>query len=732
MRSSAPYEDAAAHSFAGQLESYLDVDAGSAPARIVDVWRSGFSDRIYAYRAEQGVHAPPAAPAVLVQRMVHAYAAGVAFSADPVSGRRGVAVVAAVRGYGDVLVSGEKDADSWRVTRAGDIIERTLADPSAPVLTDAQVLAVAQMARRAEFHFGRPQDIEWAIDAPAQRDLYLLQSRPITALANVPDPDAMRILWDNSNIIESYGGMTTPLTYSFARRAYTEVYQQFCRVVRVPEATIQANHAVFGSMIGLINGRIYYNLYSWYRLLALLPGFRANRTFMEQMMGVKESLPDEIVASLERSTWRQRMADRLYLARTVAGLFTAYAGLDRSIQAFYVRLRDALGDERPDLSDRRAGDLVAVLPRTGQPTAPQVGRAARQRLLRHDLLRHAALPRPEVVRRCRRRAPERPAHGRRRYDQRRTRAACAGHGCARADRRIVDAGPDRHDANRFAPGDRWRAGACRRACGLPTRTTWPPSATAVSTSSNSKARRSTTIPCRCCAPWASSPPAVRFCKPAKSTSRCERAAEEQVRTALSAKPVKRTLFNWVLKNARSRVRDRENLRFERTRVFGRARQIFSELGKRFYAVDALADPRDVYYLTVDEILGFVDGTTASADLDGLAAVRKAEFARYAQTPSPASRFETAGIVHRGNVFQAAVRRTADRARRRRHDRHRLLSRRRARARPCRCQSAGCGTGAGRHRGGRAHGPKLDHDPAPGRRATGRARQPAFPRRHRLA
>ncbi len=130
-------------------------------------------------------------------------------------------------------------------------------------------------------------------------------------------------------------------------------------------------------------------------------------------------------------------------------------------------------------------------------------------------------------------------------------------------------------------------------------------------------------------------------------------AEEQVRTALSAKPVKRTLFNWVLKNARSRVRDRENLRFERTRVFGRARQIFSELGKRFYAVDALADPRDVYYLTVDEILGFVDGTTASADLDGLAAVRKAEFARYAQTPSPASRFETAGIVHRGNAFQAA-------------------------------------------------------------------------------
>ena len=73
-------------------------------------------------------------------------------------------------------------------------------------------------------------------------------------------------------------------------------------------------------MIGLIHGRIYYNLLNWYRVLALLPGFKANRSFMEQMMGVKESLPADIVAGLAAATWRDRLADRLHLARTVVGL----------------------------------------------------------------------------------------------------------------------------------------------------------------------------------------------------------------------------------------------------------------------------------------------------------------------------------------------------------------------------------------------------------------------------
>src|SRR5690606_8283175 len=101
-------------------------------------------------------------------------------------------------------------------------------------------------------------------------------------------------LWDNANIVESYAGVTTPLTYSLARRAYEAVYREFCRILGVPEARIEAEAETFALMIGLVRGRIYYNLGSWYRVLALLPGYRLNAGLMEGMMGVKEGIPDAL------------------------------------------------------------------------------------------------------------------------------------------------------------------------------------------------------------------------------------------------------------------------------------------------------------------------------------------------------------------------------------------------------------------------------------------------------
>ena len=83
-----------------------------------------------------------------------------------------------------------------------------------------------------------------------------------------------------------------------------------------------------------------------------------------------------------------------------------------------------------------------------------------------------------------------------------------------------------------------------------------------------------------------------------------RQAEDRVRRALYRQPLRRVLFNWVLAHARTRVRTRENLRFERTRVFGRARMIALEIGKRLAALDVLQQPRDVFYLEWDEMLGY--------------------------------------------------------------------------------------------------------------------------------
>jgi pyruvate,water dikinase len=673
VRSSASDEDGAQHSFAGQLDSFLFVGPGDVPGKVAAVWRSGFGERVRAYRREHGLDPTPRPPAVLVQRMVAADVSGVAFGADPVSGRRGVAVVAAVYGLGTALVSGDADADTWHVGRDGHNLECKIAAkrvahgpaPDAPegvapapvaaelaekpALTDEQVRAVAELVRRTGKHFGRPQDIEWALEGGKP---FLLQSRPITSLAGVADPDGVANLWDNSNIAESYNGVTTPLTFSFARRVYEAVYREFCKILRVPRAALERNEDIFPRMLGLVRGRVYYNLLNWYRLLTLLPGFTANRRFMEQMMGVKEGLPESVSGALEAATWRDRWADRLRLAGSVLAVARNHVTLPRQIRRFYARLDDALGTGRPDLAPLRADELAGVyrdlerklLTRWDAPlvndflamifygvlgklTKGWCGDAAGT--LQNDLLcGEGGMVSAEPAARVR--ALAEIARG----DPALTDALCDG--TLAAIRREMERVPSfragyRDYLDKF--GDR-----CLEELKLESPTLHD-DPLLLFRSVGQLARRLAS---------GKAPPA------AGGEAEVRRKAEERVRAALGWRPVRRLVFRWVLRHARARVRDRENLRFERTRLFGRVRTLFVELGRRLWTDGHLDDPRDVFYLELDEVLGFVDGTATCTDLKGLVALRKAEFERYREMPPPADRFETRGAVYQGNDFQGAA------------------------------------------------------------------------------
>ena len=265
VRSSARAEDGAEHSHAGQFDTVLNVPAGDVWQAATQVWQSGFGETVATYRRVKAGGAAEG-PAVIVQRMIDAVAAGVAFSADPVTGRRGVVVISAIAGLGERLVSGEADGENW-------VVDGGVTGPDAPeVLTPAQAQAVADLARWAEAAFGRPQDIEWAFDGDG---LHILQARPITtALLPPANPDTALTIFDNSNIVESYPGMVSPLTYSFAVHVYTRVYRAFVALLGVPDTVIEANAATFGNMLGRVDGRAYYNLVNWYRALALLAGYR--------------------------------------------------------------------------------------------------------------------------------------------------------------------------------------------------------------------------------------------------------------------------------------------------------------------------------------------------------------------------------------------------------------------------------------------------------------------------
>jgi rifampicin phosphotransferase len=174
VRSSAVSEDMADASFAGQYETILGVKGLAAVVAAAErCWASAGSVRVETYRASRGVQTAPMA--VLVQRLIAADAAGVAFTAHPVSGDRDITLVSAVRGLGDRLVEGLTTPDEWSI-RGGRVISQTTPEKA---ITGEQALMVADLARRVEGHFAAPQDIEWAL---AGNRLFLLQARPITTL----------------------------------------------------------------------------------------------------------------------------------------------------------------------------------------------------------------------------------------------------------------------------------------------------------------------------------------------------------------------------------------------------------------------------------------------------------------------------------------------------------------------------------------------------------------------
>src|SRR5215468_5122234 len=205
IRSSATAEDLPTASFAGLHDTYLNVVGPAAILQHVSrCWASLFTERAVTYRLRSGIDHRRVHMAVVVQQMVFPQAAGILFTADPVTSNRKVASVEAIFGLGEALVSGLVNAEVYKV-RDGEVVAKAVAtkqlaihaspaggtqeqaiEPERqeqPALTDAQVVRLVQLGRRIEAHFGCPQDIEWCL---VDDDFQFVQSRPITTLFPIP------------------------------------------------------------------------------------------------------------------------------------------------------------------------------------------------------------------------------------------------------------------------------------------------------------------------------------------------------------------------------------------------------------------------------------------------------------------------------------------------------------------------------------------------------------------
>lgn len=304
VRSSAAVEDGAQHSFAGQFLTLLDVPGEELPEAVRQVRDSGRALRALALAGRQGVLGGPSGDggraeagegiAVIVQRMVPADRAGVAFTADPDSGERDVLRIEAVEGLGERLVSGATSPEAWVVRGTG--AEKLRASPR-PVLEPAQVRRLATCCRALEVAFGHPLDIEWAI---AGERLFLLQARPITRLPAAPIPvpcEPPEGSWDR----EDHHAVVSPLGWAWLQ-AYPEAMGEAMRELGLPVTAME---------IRQVGGRLYHRMVMpggdavpprWVMWLVtrLLPSMRRADRIARQMID-----EDGFLASLR--AWREEI-----------------------------------------------------------------------------------------------------------------------------------------------------------------------------------------------------------------------------------------------------------------------------------------------------------------------------------------------------------------------------------------------------------------------------------------
>ncbi|NQT36084.1 MAG: phosphoenolpyruvate synthase, partial [Planctomycetes bacterium] len=681
VRSSVVGEDATEQSFAGMHDSILCLRGFDGVLDAVkQVWASAYNERALVYRRHQGLSLDGITVAVIVQRMIDAQRSGVMFTCNPTTGSPHQIVISSLLGAGEGLVSGGFAADTYTVDKETLEITSQLVEKAEqlildevgsgglkrlPVvehernqtsLTDEEVRAVAQTGLAIERYFGLPQDVEFCFDSDGK--LFILQSRPVTRVEEYGPAAGNHLVWDNSNIIESYAGVTSPMTFSFIRRVYTIVYHCFAEVMGVSSTVVRANRKTFENMLGLFHGRVFYNLKNWYRSLRMFPGFQYNSRFMESMMGLNEplELEDEppppglmrrwfvelpaLLRLLVRSAWNFWRIRKI-VERFEANFHSHYdrwAKLDfrrkapHELMALYFEMEDALlwkwrapiindffvmifygtlkklcaswcGDESGSLQNELICGEGGV-----ESAAPAKMLLQLTKLAQDDpLLRELILNEPVET------LPERVVANERFAEF-----------CELMRRyldlygfRCMDELKLEESSLRERPHMIYQVIRNYLLLDDPTAL----DVEAIETREQGIRR---------------------------DAEQCAYAALSKSRGLLPRKAI----FRRVLKNARMGVKNRENMRFARTRIYGLLREMLRAIGEHFAREEILDEAESIFYLTIDEVWDFVKGTAVTTDLRGLARLRQAEFEGYREaTAAPDDRFNTYGMAYHRNLFR---------------------------------------------------------------------------------
>ena len=670
VRSSAVDEDGDKTSFAGQLDSYLyQFGIDQIQRAVLQVFASTFNERAIRYRQHHQLPLDNAKAAVIVQEMIPGDISGVMFTAHPGNGSRQHALISAGLGLGEGVVSGEADTDEFTVSLYHSTIERQITDkrskivfdreqgfgtkvvdvdPSArqvPCLSDQQIATIKHLGLSIAEDRNQPQDIEWTI---ADGKAYILQTRPITSLPPPQQPQGDSIVWDNSNIQESYCGVTSPLSFSYALRMYGNIYRQTGHTIGIPKRRIDAASEAIDHLLGHINGRVYYNINNWYRGLLLMPGFKTNKSDMERMMGLQD--PVDLVEAKELSILEiaARIPESLItLYKLYSGFRTIEARVDVFHQFFdtlYKRvnrqqlhtlsiaelMRLSLEIQRdfthnwqtPIINDTYVMTMNGRVHRWLEKLEIENPDSIQNNLMSGEEGIESTEPTKMLLSFC---------------DDIRTDNALADTIHSTENRQLLVRLKKNHPVfgkkcldyiERY--GDR-----CIGEMKLESISLRQDASFMFAVIKNFLKRDD-----------------LRLDTLASNEAQFRHEAETLVFEAAKRKlsQAKMTKFKKDLQCLRQAVKNRENMRLARTRATGIMRDIYVEVGKQLAFYGLLNDERDIFYLTVDELDAYMSGTCSQSQFKPLVASRQAEFLQYEEQELP-HHFETVGPVYHHNLYQ---------------------------------------------------------------------------------
>ena len=275
VRSSSCVEDSAENSFAGQFDTFLNVEKKDVAERIADCVCSLYNENVLVYMENAGLDISNLKMNVIVQKMVNSEISGIIFTANP-QGILNETVIVAGRGLGENVVSDKIDTTSYYYSLTDNIYYY---DGKENLLSDEKVHEIIDVSKRICRLICKYSDIEFAIE---DDKLYILQARPITTLS-----DEKTIIFDNSNIVESYPGLSLPMTVSFVETVFAGVFKDAGRRLLKNKRELEKRYDILENTVGTSNGRIYYNLNSWYSAIKFLPFSNKIIPVWQELVGVK-------------------------------------------------------------------------------------------------------------------------------------------------------------------------------------------------------------------------------------------------------------------------------------------------------------------------------------------------------------------------------------------------------------------------------------------------------------